>query len=320
MKANYLHTAGILAALCMGAACTSNQGVLGVKKDVPPVSRGTSVDKEEKRMMPLNASENTAIVARGSLSVPIPFPKEEAKDIEIKISNARPASGPTFRDSIVPCQLEEQVFGYLSPCELETIRGTNKVLKRCSEAYTHRQRLLDIYHDKQGSFREFFVKPNSPPVRWIADYRGENAEALRNKFMRELYAQADPKTMLKWLQEAPPRLLAYGHRVGFSNCAFMELTSRIIPRIFEKSDFQNVIRVCRALLVIQNERNTRLYSHWAHNTLAQTCTEQLLFFAYIKSNDATLKKEAMALMRKIVVGEEDFAHAMEHYKNQLLNR
>ena len=258
-------------------------------------------------MMPLNASENTAIVARGSLSVPIPFPKEEAKDIEIKISNARPASGPTFRDSIVPCQLEEQVFGYLSTCDLETIRGTNKVLKRCSEAYTHRQRLLDIYHDKQGSFREFFVKPNSPPVRWIADYRGENAEALRNKFMRELYAQADPKTMLKWLQKAPPRLFFYGSNVrGVEHIlmASIQKGAGVIGRKFRNANLQDLTHVCRALsaLDVLNDAQQRY--------LAGDEIENSILSAYVNSNSPTQKREAKGFVCTLIRQSGNFDHML----------
>ena len=279
MKANYLHTAGILVALYVGAACTSNQGVLGVKKD----------DKTPL----LDKPQNAMVVARASLS--IPTSKGEVKDKEVKISNARPASGPTCEDSIVSCQLESQVFEPLGTSDLEAIRGTNTLLKQPSEAYTQKK-LLDIYHNKQGSFRELFGRPDSRQVQWIADYRGEHAAALRNKFMCELYTHkhGDEKTLERWIREAPQELFAYGPEGDDYVELYIKLTNKLRPLI-RAQDLRTIIRGYRILLSLTKRMPPLVSSQvWPKIGLSKQLTDA------VNTDNDDLKKEAQSVVDAIV--------------------
>ena len=293
MKANYLHTAGILVALYVGAACTSNQGVLGVKKD----------DKTPL----LDKPQNAMVVARASLS--IPTSKGEVKDKEVKISNARPASGPTCEDSIVSCQLESQVFEPLGTSDLEAIRGTNTLLKQPSEAYTQKK-LLDIYHNKQGSFRELFGRPDSRQVQWIADYRGEHAAALRNKFMCELYTHkhGDEKTLERWIREAPQELFAYGPEGDDYVELYIKLTNKLRPLI-RAQDLRTIIRGYRILLSLTKRMPPLVSSQvWPKIGLSKQLTDA------VNTDNDDLKKEAQSVVDAVVETCKRLQHDLDDAK------
>ena len=227
----HFHTAGILVALCMGAACTSNQGVLGVTKKgvtLETVSRDTLAKEEET--IPLNASENAMVVARGSSEE-----KTNWDALRVREMFIRETDPPIILDKNEDTKVLRLIFQFT---------GDPSVSFACQK----RDYPVLLCRLNKKSCEIFFEDPRSYWVALLAYFnKHKSAKKVRDNFMYELYTRADKKTLINWFKNAPRELFA--------------LDSPTLSRLFSEDIKDSAVKdkVMRALY---SSENAYILFHW----------------------------------------------------------
>ena len=210
----HFHTAGILVALCMGAACTSNQGVLGVtKKEVALEEKKTDWDEEtvRKREAPpiiLDKNEDTNQVLRlifqftGDPSVSFACQK---RDYPVLLDRLNKKSCEIFFEA--PRSYWVALLAYFN--KHKSAEETRTVFM--DRLYTHADKKTLVNWFKNAP-RELFSL-DSPTLSQLFSEDIKDS-AVKDKVMRALYSSENAYILFHWLKSAPEGLFLHGSDVG----------------------------------------------------------------------------------------------------------
>ena len=204
---NYLHTAVILSALLVSAACTPKQSILGVEKKNAsvPVSGDRSVCEEEKKeIIPQSALEQKS----GILSMPQSLAFLVLKNLPLK----------------------DKINTGLACKSLN--KDTNKHIQT-----TRIKELYDIYESKEKDYSSFFSKPDAHAIKILANGQDKKARRIKRDFMRRYWqylSKQNKETRNKILLSLPRSLLLHGHR-GNAHMVLCEEQAANFIKIINKS-------------------------------------------------------------------------------------
>lgn len=209
----HFHTAGILVALCMGAACTSNQGVLGVtKKEVTLEEKKTdwaeeTVRKREDPPIILDKNEDTNQVLRlifqftGDPSVSFACQK---RDYPVLLDRLNKKSCEIFFEA--PRSYWVALLAYFN--KHKSAKETRTVFM--DRLYTHANEKT-LFNWFKNAPRELFAL-DSPTLSWLFSKDNKDS-AVKEKVMRALYSSENAYILFHWLKSAPEGLFLHGSEV-----------------------------------------------------------------------------------------------------------